>query len=98
MKRLNRRRDTGRKAFTLLEILAVIFIIAIVTAVLLPTIFNTREHSSGRVKCGSNMRQIGQAIQLYANENKGAYPRTFYVVSGSLTFSNDVTDAPAARD
>jgi prepilin-type N-terminal cleavage/methylation domain-containing protein len=56
MKRPNRRRDPGRKAFTLLEILAVIFIIAIVTAVLLPTISNTRGHTSNRVKCGSNMR------------------------------------------
>ncbi len=99
MKRLNRRRDQGhRSAFTLLEILAVIFIIAIVIAVLLPTISNTRGHTSNRVKCGSNMRQIGQAIQLYANENKGAYPRTFYVVSGSLTFSNDGTDSAVARD
>jgi len=98
MKRLNRRRrDAGRKAFTLLEILAVIFIIAIVTAVLLPTITRTHEPAN-RVKCGSNLRMIGQAIQLYANENKGAYPRTFYVVSGSLTFSNDATDGAAARD
>jgi prepilin-type N-terminal cleavage/methylation domain-containing protein/prepilin-type processing-associated H-X9-DG protein len=98
MKRLNRRRDPGRKAFTLLEILAVIFIIAIVTAVLLPTITGTRRNGAERVRCGSNMRQIGQAIQLYANENKGAYPRTFYVVSGSLTFSNDASDGAAPRD
>jgi prepilin-type N-terminal cleavage/methylation domain-containing protein/prepilin-type processing-associated H-X9-DG protein len=98
MKRLNRRRDPGRKAFTLLEILAVIFIIAIVTAVLLPTISHQRGETAPRVKCGSNMRQIGQAIQLYMNENKGNFPRTFYVVSGSLSFSNDTTDAAAARD
>jgi prepilin-type processing-associated H-X9-DG protein len=29
-----------------------------------------------RVKCASNLRQIGQAILLYSNENRGAYPRT----------------------
>jgi prepilin-type processing-associated H-X9-DG protein len=34
---------------------------------------------SSRVKCASNLRQIGQAILLYANENRGAYPRTTFV-------------------
>ena len=32
--------------------------------------------TSNRVKCASNLRQIGQAILLYSNDNKGAYPRT----------------------
>jgi prepilin-type N-terminal cleavage/methylation domain-containing protein len=49
MKRLDRR---GR-AFTLLELLAVIFIIAVVTAVLLPTMQRTH-CGSNREKCGSN--------------------------------------------
>jgi prepilin-type processing-associated H-X9-DG protein len=100
MKRLNyRRRDARRhSALTLLEILAVIFIIAIVTAVLLPTISHTRGETSNRVKCGSNLRQIGQAILLYANENKGNYPRTFYVAGGNLTFSNDASDGGAERN
>jgi prepilin-type processing-associated H-X9-DG protein len=33
---------------------------------------------ANRVKCASNLRQIGQAILLYSNENNGAYPRTGY--------------------
>jgi prepilin-type processing-associated H-X9-DG protein len=33
---------------------------------------------STSMKCASNLRQIGQAIQLYMNENQGAYPRTRY--------------------
>jgi prepilin-type N-terminal cleavage/methylation domain-containing protein/prepilin-type processing-associated H-X9-DG protein len=99
MKRLNyRRRDQGHSAFTLLEILAVIFIIAIVTAVLLPTMNRTRCGGSNRVKCSSNLRQIGQAILLYANENKGAYPRTFYTAGGNLTFSSDSRDDAVTRD
>jgi hypothetical protein len=32
--------------------------------------------TSNRTKCGSNLRQIGQAMMLYANENHGEYPRT----------------------
>jgi hypothetical protein len=31
-----------------------------------------------RIQCAANMRQIGQAILLYSNENKGVYPRTIY--------------------
>jgi len=98
MKRLYRmRRDRGRRAFTLLELLAVIFVIAIVTAIMLPTM-NRTHCGSNRVKCGSNMRQIGQAIMLYANENKGNYPRTFYTAGAPLVFSSDVTDTADARD
>ena len=71
MKRLYRmRRDRGRRAFTLLELLAVIFVIAIVTAIMLPTM-NRTHCGSNRVKCGSNMRQIGQAMNMYAVENNG---------------------------
>jgi prepilin-type processing-associated H-X9-DG protein len=41
---------------------------------------------AGRVKCASNLRQIGQAILLYSNENGGEYPRT--------TFASGVTVIP----
>src|SRR3954471_23634563 len=95
------RASGGRRGagFTLLELLAVIFIIAIVASILLPTIHKTRRgEGSGRVKCGSNLRQIGQAILLYSNENKGAYPRTFYVPGAPLAFSEDASDGSAARD
>jgi hypothetical protein len=34
--------------------------------------------SSNRGKCASNLRQVGQSIQIYANDNKGAFPRTMY--------------------
>src|SRR5687768_12352786 len=93
-----RRGSRGRRragGFTLLELLAVIFIIAIVTAILLPTVHRTRGDSAVRVKCGSNLRQIGQAILLYSNENKGAYPRTFYVPGAPLAFSEDKSDGSA---
>src|SRR3954468_14718695 len=38
--------------------------------------FNRVQETAMRVKCASNLRQIGQAMLLYANENRGAYPRT----------------------
>ena len=97
-----RRRAGGRRCragFTLLELLAVLFIIAIVVSILLPTLHKTRRgEGSGRVKCGSNLRQIGQAILLYSNENKGAYPRTIYVPGAPPSFSDDASDGSAVRD
>jgi prepilin-type processing-associated H-X9-DG protein len=54
----------------------------IVMLALLSTTFLAARHlvdeSQSRKQCASNMRQIGQACLLYANENKGAYPRTIY--------------------
>ena len=71
-----------RTGFTLVELLVVIGIIALLISILLPSLNRARE-TANRVKCASNLRQIGTAIQLYANENRGAFPRTAY--SAGLT-------------
>ena len=72
---------TRRHGFTLAELLVVIGIVALLISILVPLISRTRQ-SGGRVKCPSNLRQIGQAIQMYANDFKGQFPRAVFDGAG----------------
>ncbi len=62
-----------RRAFTLIELLIVIGIIAVLVAILLPALAKARDAAHLTI-CQSNLRQIGAAFQIYAVENSGALP------------------------
>jgi len=59
-----------RRAFTLVELLVVIGIIAILIAILLPVLNKVKEQANG-VKCASNLREMAKMWYQYAAENKG---------------------------
>ncbi len=62
-----------RSAFTLIELLCVIAIIAILASLLLPSLASMKERANSIV-CAGNLRSIGQAVQLYLQDNAFIYP------------------------
>lgn len=65
-----KRRNDG---FSLIELLVVIGILAILVGILLPALRKARVQGQQTV-CTSNLRQVGQAILMYVNDNRGRLP------------------------
>lgn len=66
-----------RSAFTLLDILVSVSIVAILISLLLPSLTNVNE-TARRVACRSNIRQIGLALTMYASGNRGELPTSVF--------------------
>jgi len=71
----------NNRAFTLVELLVVIGIIAVLVGILLPTLSKAREKAQMTV-CKSNLQQISMASRMYANDYKDKYP-DMYTLGGA---------------
>jgi prepilin-type processing-associated H-X9-DG protein len=87
------RRHPKRVAFTLVELLVVIGIIAVLISVLLPVLGSARK-AAASVKCASNLRQCALALRLYIEENHG-YIIPIRCGGGGLSASGDQPQAIA---
>ncbi len=67
----------NKRGFTLIELLVVIAIIAILAAILFPVFAKARE-AARTTACLSNIKQLGTAFLMYAQENDGGYPTLHY--------------------
>ena len=74
MKRKTLSRHQSPRGFTLIELLVVIAIIALLVSILLPSLQTAKELAKAAV-CMSNQKQLGLALQMYAQDWDGTLPR-----------------------
>lgn len=83
--------NQGSRAFTLVELLTVIAIVAVLAGLTLSGLGQIRA-SARTSKCTNNLRQIGAAFQLYAADNRGLYPAARYRESAAAANKNPSGD------
>ena len=74
----------NNRAFTLVEILAVVAILALLAAVMLPA-YGRMQQNAGAVRCASNLRQISSYFNHFAGDNNGCLPAS-QVPGGKLWY------------
>ncbi|MEA2708784.1 MAG: hypothetical protein QOF78_1385 [Phycisphaerales bacterium] len=77
--------------------ISMIISVGCMASILLPSLGRARE-TANRVKCNSNMRQIGLALLLYGNDNRGVYPPDFPPLLLTQDITSEVFVCPSSND
>ncbi len=83
----------SQRGFTLVELLVVIGIIAVLISILLPALAKARFQAT-LTECASNQRQLGAAMLMYANNNRGLLPRFDLLAGGGQANLSDLLGGP----
>ena len=91
---------TKGAAFTLIELLVVVAIIALLMAILLPTLQRAREHAKATV-CVSHLKEWGKTFALYVQDNEGRVPRGasrgVWLLRGAFTSQGGTNEPQVGR-
>lgn len=90
--------STTSPASRMLEVLIVIGIISLALVVVLPPLDRAREPRGGRLPCPSNLRQIGQAIQIYAIKHGERLPDSLEQLIGDESLTPKALICPSTGD
>ena len=82
-------------AFTLIDVLVSISVIALLIGILLPSLSSIRE-TTKRVICASNVRQMGYGLSMYTDDNRDYLPPTVHRESSTAVLYNS-TDSMSLR-
>jgi prepilin-type processing-associated H-X9-DG protein len=77
--------------------IGIVVIGGMLISVMLPSLCRSRE-TANRVKCASNLKQIGLAISLYAQDHGGQYPHLLAVLPSVEDITAEVMTCPSSND
>ena len=91
------RKNSSRKAFSLIELVIVVVIIAIIAAIAIPRMSRGAAGASDSAVTG-DLSQLRSAIDLYATEHNNTYPALATIVDQLTTYTDDQGNAQASKD
>lgn len=87
---------SGIKGFTLIELLVVIAIIAILAAILFPVLLQAKANAR-MTQCAGNLKQLGKAVQIYADDNNNRFPPGRFDAGGRRNWKSALKDSKTLR-